>query len=516
MMDAVTAVSTPPAQQVSCANLLRAMLKDGTFFWMQEFVPSVDKVLRDDLVVIAPLLAEVRNDPSIAGFSVADRVHSDRDPDPVAAATQLAQRSAKQPLVHWSGKGRDIKDLHRSIARMHDLGLENLLLLSGDKLREAPTSGRARYLESVAAVDIVKRTSPDMLVAVALNPFKYREEDGMAQYLKLGKKIGAGADYIITQIGFDHSKYEEAREWTVRRNYDVPLVANLMPMLARSARYMRKHQLAGVTITDGFLALLEEEEKLPDRGVGRSIRRLTLQAIGVRFHGYAGVQLTGVHTLAQLTHLRTQLRGLNELCRDETTWRKAWQECMTFPQGGAVNVTPARPWYLSQGSGQVHAPVRQRLKYRVMTHVHDQLFGTGPASWLLGNVMRPIRPRHGRLDHVAERFEHLVKARLFGCETCGMCRLEATQYICPETCPKGLANGPCGGTSENLCEFRDRECIHSVKYRIAKDAGVLDQLETWLIPAVSEEIRHSSSYPPHFRGEGMRVQIVRFAKARDK
>ena len=508
-------LQTPPLQPIGCVNLLRSRLDNGPFFWMQEFVPSVDKVLRDQLIAIAPLLAEVRDDASTTGFSVADRVHSDRDPDPVAAATQLALRSAKQPLVHWSGKGRDIRDLHRSIERMHDMELENMLVLSGDRLREVASGTRARYLESVAAVDIVKRASPGLLVAVALNPFKYREEDAMAQYLKLGKKVGAGADYVITQIGFDHLKYEEAREWIVRRNYQVPLVANLMPMLARSARYMRKHQLAGVTITDSFLGLLEEEEKLPDGGVGRSMRRLALQAIGVRFHGYAGVQLTGIHTLTQLSRLRAQIRDMEELCRDESTWRKAWHECMTFPQGAMVDVAPVRPWYLSQ-LPQVHAATGQRLKYRVMTRVHDQLFGAGPASWLLGLAMRPIRPRHGRLDKLAERFERLVKAPLFGCETCGMCRLEATQYVCPETCPKGFANGPCGGTSENLCEFRDRECIHSVKYRIAKDAGVLDQLETWLIPAVPAELRHSSSYPPHFRGEGMRVQVVHFTKTRNK
>jgi methylenetetrahydrofolate reductase (NADPH) len=83
-----------------------------------------------------------------------------------------------------------------------------------------------------------------------------------------------------------------------------------------------------------------------------------------------------------------------------------------------------------------------------------------------------------------------------------MCRLAETQYICPETCPKGLANGACGGTNDNTCEYGDRECIHSRKYRIAKDANVLSQLEHWLISAVPDEARHTSSWPPHFRDEG--------------
>lgn len=510
-----TAMSPPVAPvnaaNAICGNAIRHALNGAQFFWTQEFVPSVDKVLRDELNKIEDLLASVKAHPLIAGFSVSDRVHSDRDPDPVTAASQIAMRSSKQPLVHWSGKGRDITDLYRSIERMGDMELENMLILTGDKLKEAVPGHRPRYLESVPAVEMVKRISPGLLVAVALNPFKYREEDCMAQYLKLGKKVGGGADYVITQIGFDNAKYQEARDWVEQRNYQVPLVANVMLILAKRARYMRKHQLAGITVTDSFLALLEEEEKLPDQGVGRAMRRLALQINGVRFMGYAGVQLTGIHTSKQLAHLQSQVAELNDFCKDENTWRQAWQECMSFPQGGMAETVPPRAWYLS-GKMLARAPVGERLKYRIMEHTHDFMFAKGPGAWLLGKLMRPIKLRHGKLDHAAERFERLVKSPLFGCETCGMCRLAATQYVCPETCPKGLANGPCGGTTENLCEYRDRECIHSVKYRIAKDAGVLDQLETWLIPAVPKEIRHSSSYPPHFRGEGPEIRVVQFKK----
>lgn len=496
-------------------NAIRAALLNQTFFWSLEFVPSVDKVLRAELEKISIVLTEVRNDPLIAGFSVSDRVHSDIDPDPITAASQLLMRSGKQPLVHWSGKGRDVADLMRSLERMEVMGLENILLLTGDKLKQVAVQDRHRYLESVPAVDIVKRTNPNLLVAVALNPFKYREEDCMAQYLKLGKKVGAGADYVVTQIGFDNIKYQEAQQWIAQRNYQIPLVANLMPMLAKTARYMRKHQLAGVTVTDAFLALLEEEEKLPDQGLGRAMRRLALQLIGVRFMGYAGVQLTAIHTSKQLENLKTMVAELQDFCHDEQTWRQAWQECMSYPQGGIADTAPLHAWYIS-AKKTVHAPLLARMKYRMMEHTHDFMFGKGLGAWLFGKLMRPINPRHSMADHAAERFERAIKGPLFGCETCGMCRLEATQYVCPETCPKGLANGPCGGTTENLCEYRDRECIHSVKYRIAKDAGVLDQLETWLIPAVPKEHRHSSSYPPHFRGEGMQVRVVEFKKLSKK
>jgi methylenetetrahydrofolate reductase (NADPH) len=57
-----------------------------------------------------------------------------------------------------------------------------------------------------------------------------------------------------------------------------------------------------------------------------------------------------------------------------------------------------------------------------------------------------------------------------------------------------LANGPCGGTSLDRCEFGDRECIHSVKARLAKAVGQTKILQEKLIPTVSIAVRGTSSW----------------------
>ena len=497
-------------------NALKEAIHEGRFFWTVEFIPSIDKVLHDALHQLGGVAELVRQEPELVSFSVTDRVVSDRDPDPVPPAARLLQASGKQPLVHYSGKGRDIGELPAFIERLGGHGLENVLFLTGDRLKEEPADGRARYLESVPAIQAARRLMPGLLIAAALNPFKYREEDAMAQYLKLGKKVGAGADFVITQIGFDMHKYEEALFWVGTRNYRVPLVANLLPMSAARARYLRAHQLAGVTITDSFLCLLEAEERsLPDKGAARVLRRLALQILGVRYYGYAGVQLTGIHSALKLHALRAELATLAELCSDRITWNKAWDEALTLPEGGRANPAPARdPWYLVNRRTQRALPA-ERAKARAMDTVHTFAFDRGLLARWVKPALAPIA-RTSRAGRVLERVERAIKAPLFGCETCGMCRLAATQYVCPETCPKGLANGACGGTTENLCEFRDRECIHSAKYRIANDLDISDQLEKWLIPAVPEAIRNTSSWPPHFRGEGPAVEVVDFLHPEDR
>ncbi len=488
-------------------NHIARALRTGRFFWTIEFVASKDHVLREDMVTIDAFVRELAKRPEVAGFAVTDRVHSDQDPDPVRMAVHVGDHSGTQPLIHWAGKDRDLEDLHAALKRMRTHGLKNVLLLSGDKLKNPSRERRPRFLESVPAIRTAKQMMPDLLVAAALNPFKYREEEAMAQYLKLGKKIAAGADFIITQIGFDINKYEEALFWMDTRGYRVPMVANIMALSARRARYIRKHPLAGVTITESYHRLLEEEERLmPERAAARVTRRLALQILGLRMLGYSGVQLTAIQSLETLVTLLHQIDYLADKCPDRMSWNKTWEEALSLPDGYRADPVPADPWYMVDRQSR-HAPCRERINYQVMKGVHRFFFDKGLGARWLGRGVRHIQ-RHTQADRWLERLERAIKAPLFGCESCGLCRLAATQYICPETCPKGLANGACGGTTLNRCEYGDRECIHSRKYRIAKDAGILEQLESWLIPAVPNEVRGTASWPPHFRGEGPKIEIV--------
>jgi methylenetetrahydrofolate reductase (NADPH) len=56
--------------------------------------------------------------------------------------------------------------------------------------------------------------------------------------------------------------------------------------------------------------------------------------------------------------------------------------------------------------------------------------------------------------------EATVKGPAFGCRMCGNCLLQETALICPMECPKGLRNGPCGGSTSEYCYVdKSRPCI---------------------------------------------------------
>lgn len=65
------------------------------------------------------------------------------------------------------------------------------------------------------------------------------------------------------------------------------------------------------------------------------------------------------------------------------------------------------------------------------------------------------------------------------CQQCGECLLGRTAGICPLTqCPKGLLNGPCGGSRNGKCEVNpDRDCAWVRIYERLKALGELDRMK---------------------------------------
>jgi len=63
-------------------------------------------------------------------------------------------------------------------------------------------------------------------------------------------------------------------------------------------------------------------------------------------------------------------------------------------------------------------------------------------------------------EHALRVLEYSVKGPLFGCRMCGNCLLQETALICPMECPKGLRNGPCGGSTPDYCYVdKSRPCV---------------------------------------------------------
>jgi hypothetical protein len=112
--------------------------------------------------------------------------------------------------------------------------------------------------------------------------------------------------------------------------------------------------------------------------------------------------------------------------------------------------------------------------------------------------------RKPSLAHKLERLEAAIKFPLFGCVACGNCVLGAMQYVCPQTCPKQMRNGPCGGTNNlGTCEVVEKPCIWSAVYASAKAANAVDELDAY-IPPPDRTLQGTSSWVNYFLNRNVR------------
>jgi methylenetetrahydrofolate reductase (NADPH) len=488
-------------------NRLREALNSGRFAITVEVVPaSRDLAFEESLVSALSMARALVDEPRLAGLSVTDRVRSDEDHDPVRVAAALAWASGIVPVVHLSGKDREPGQLARSLGALAEAGIDNVLCVTGDRLKAMPAARAVRYVDSVDAVRLSRRLLPSAFIAAGVSPFKYTEEESLNQYFKMAKKHAAGADYVVTQVGWDMRKLAELIRYRRERGLVQPVMANLMLLPVGAARRMHKGGIPGAVVTDDLLALVEYEAQAPDKGRAARLDRLALQIVGAERLGYAGVQLSG---LAIPEDVRRAVDSAGEWSSRLPTvddWRLAWDEIMRLPTGGTARLDPSPGYFLfdtgprSGAAEAPSAPVRRR--YTMLGAVHGAVFHrASPIFHLLAPLARRV-PAGSRLAGWLERLERLIKEPLVGCQMCGHCRLPETFYVCPETCPKGLANGPCGGSSANICEAGERECVHSVLYRLAKTSGRLDDLERALVAPVPER-RGGSSWLNYFAGRSL-------------
>jgi methylenetetrahydrofolate reductase (NADPH) len=359
--------------------------------------------------------------------------------------------------------------------------------------------------------------APECFIAAGISPFKYREEELANQYLKMAKKISAGADYLITNCGWDMRKFAELAWYRNARGFRTPLVANLLLPSMGWARGIHSRRLPGVFMSDDLFARINQEHSLGKAEARRMAwRRMALQIVGVKHLGYAGVHLSGVETYEDLCAAIEMAHDLEREFPTLEAWRSAWDAQHRLADGRVAEFGPPNGIYLFESEpaknslhtlpsiGDAAPSAAEEAKFRRMQSLHDVAFDpASPAAKVMGAAVKALDGTHAGARALL-KLEKLTKHATLGCETCGFCRIEYLLYTCPETCPKGLANGACGGTDENTCEFKDRECIHNRKYRLAKAQGRLEELERTYVPPV-QGTRGTSSWVNHFRGRTPRV-----------
>jgi methylenetetrahydrofolate reductase (NADPH) len=124
-------------------------------------------------------------------------------------------------------------------------------------------------LGTIAAAKAATDGTPDpeqhcFYLGCAIDPFKRLERDLVPQFLKLALKKRSGADYAITQVGYDAHRQDVLLRWMRRERIDMPVVGNAYILAAPVARAFNANRVPGCVVTDDLLALVEREATSPD------------------------------------------------------------------------------------------------------------------------------------------------------------------------------------------------------------------------------------------------------------
>jgi len=470
---------------------LAERVRSGQFVYMTELVASGLK-REAQVLEIASKLAMI---PEIAGGSITSYAGGQLGQDSIRVGTAVRARGLV-PNVHQTCVGQDRKTIDKILVQLQALEMHNIFAISGDWPKAAMRTA-VFDIDSVQLAhhiaELRARTGTPFFISCAVSPFKYQREDLLYQYLKLEKKIAAGADMAITQVGWDATKFVELKKYLDERGIKTPVLGNVYVLSRRAAERMNTGNPPGCWASDELVAVLKKESEAPDGGLQARLERAARSVAVLKAIGYAGAYIGGTH---DAKHISWIIRRAEELA---PTWEQLYEELQYGKKDG---------FYLYKRDPQ---PTPTRTFLPTVMDAAGKLLPFVP--WSKNPKDSPVRraiagafgwlERHPTLSHYFERFEYYSKKEVFGCQNCGNCVLGSMEYVCPQTCPKQMRNGPCGGTFDGACEVIDQECIWVKVMARAEASSTIDQLKVY-IPPPDRRLTGTASWVNFYLGRDSR------------
>ncbi|KXG77247.1 Bifunctional homocysteine S-methyltransferase/5,10-methylenetetrahydrofolate reductase [Fervidicola ferrireducens] len=424
-----------------------------------------------------------------------------------------------EPLVHFTCKDRNRSQIESQLYALDRAGVRNLLVMTGDY----PVSGYAgrprpvfdldpihvldlisqmnRGLEYKGIKGTVKHQPSDFFAGAVVSPFKATEAEQMVQYFKLKKKVKAGAQFIVTQLGYDARKFHEVILFIRQQGWDIPVVGNIYVLPLATARIMNKNKIPGCVVTDKLLAKLEEEAQSPDKGRQARLDRAAKMYAFMKGMGYDGVHIGG-HNV--------KYEDVEYIIEKGEELSKNWMDFIhefDFPIPGGFYYYEKdektglnRPEPVNRKNRPLDAKVEFVYPLSILTH--KLMLEPGAPLW---GLMRGIAKRVDgtSLERPYHAFEHLTKVCLYDCHDCGDCALMDLAYVCPMSqCPKNQRNGACGGSYMGWCEVypNEKKCAYVRAYARLKHYGRENELDGDIIPPPNWDLFQTSSWLNYYLG----------------
>ncbi len=423
------------------------------------------------------------------------------------------------PLVHLTCKDHNRNGLESRAFQLNRMGIENVLALTGDYPVDG-YHGVAKPSFDLDSVSLVRMLTDmnhglqaptprpgkfitleptNFYIGASVSPFKQQRAELLGQYFKLEKKVKNGTDFIITQLGYDMRKFDELLRYMRLQQIDVPVLGNVYVLHRFVSKIMNQNQVPGCVVTDELLSYVNKHGASADKGKAAFIELAARQVAIMKGLGFRGAHIGGFglsfEDKRKVIDTAESIGDSWRDCVDELFYPQA-EEYFFFerdPQTGLSTDTPT-----TNIRKKADGP---RIEFELMKFVHDRFFEPGSAGFRLARGVCSCIDRNETATKAFGSVEKAVKYVMNNCEACGDCSLAEMAFLCPESgCPKGLRNGPCGGSFQGICELEDRKCFWT---RVVKRWDKEDKLDKIKKPEPvyrNEALRDSSSWLNYYLG----------------
>ena len=240
-------------------------------------------------------------------------------PGTVGICAAIQNKYQVDAIPHVLCGGFTKEDTENFLIDMGFLGIDNVVALRGDAVK-SETYFKPEPTGNAFAVDLVRQidemnhgvyldedlknsTQTDFCIGVAGYPEKHMEAPNMESDIHfLKKKIEAGADYLVTQMFFDNSKFFAFVDSCRKAGIEVPIIPGLKPLATQKQLNLIPHRFH-VDLPEALIKeVLKAKTKEAIRQVGIDwciAQSKELIAAGVPFlHYYSMGKSDNIHKVA--------------------------------------------------------------------------------------------------------------------------------------------------------------------------------------------------------------------------
>lgn len=269
---------------------LKEVFKSERFVITMDFLPPKGTDIREDLIALRPLRGRVD------GVNAADNQRAVMSLSSLAAS-RLIKEDGLEPILQMVCRDRNRLALQSDLLGASALGIENVLILSGDhqSMGDHPGAKGVFDLDSVQLLRVARgleggtdmagnqlKGSPSFCLGAAVNPSSTPLEP---QIMKMEKKVAAGADFFQTQPVFDIEAFASFMRQT--RHLRVPVLAGVFLIKSAKMAHFMNRNVPGISIPKFILDEFEKSTNPVDTSIeiaARLIKDLRNLSHGVHIY----------------------------------------------------------------------------------------------------------------------------------------------------------------------------------------------------------------------------------------